>query len=253
MIQRHDNIWQSNVPRFVSRCSCLVFHEMGWSSIACSKRLLVTRSWDCLHHPPSPNDSSCVRPNVPPVTPVDLEYVFHLSVALHRVRCARSRSTNVSVVRDGSNSSEMLWCARWWRDSNTYRELVEATLLNSKASTDQVMWQSSTGLGGHSKQQTIHKMASSWRFPDSEWTHGHDHRHGWALGKQIVPQHVFGEDDENKRGFYMQIGILKVKSLNLGLWLYFIGFLFGWGASLLWHSPHIYMWWMPSQTGPSPK
>ena len=224
MIQRHDNIWQSNVPRFVSRCSCLVFHEMGWSSIACSKRLLVTRSWDCLHHPPSPNDSSCVRPNVPPVTPVDLEYVFHLSVALHRVRCARSRSTNVSVVRDGSNSSEMLWCARWWRDSNTYRELVEATLLNSKASTDQVMWQSSTGLGGHSKQQTIHKMASSWRFPDSEWTHGHDHRHGWALGKQIVPQHVFGEDDENKRGFYMQIGILKVKSLNLGLWLYIIGF-----------------------------
>ena len=106
--QQHDNIWQSNVPRFVSRCSCLVFHEMGWSSIACSKRLLVTRSWDCLHHPPSPNDSSCVRPNVPPVTPVDLEYVFHLSVALHRVRCARSRSTNVSVVRDGSNSSEML-------------------------------------------------------------------------------------------------------------------------------------------------
>ena len=87
------------------------------------------------------------------------------------------------------------------------------------------MWQSSTGLGGHSKQQTIHKMASSWRFPDSEWTHGHDHRHGWALGKQIVPQHVFGEDDENKRGFYMQIGILKVKSLNLGLWLYIIGFL----------------------------
>ena len=82
------------------------------------------------------------------------------------------------------------------------------------------MWQSSTGLGGHSKQQTIHKMASSWRFPDSEWTHGHDHRHGWALGKQIVPQHVFGEDDENKRGFYMQIGILKVKSLNLGVWLY---------------------------------
>ena len=97
--------------------------------------------------------------------------------------------------------------------------------MNSKASTDQVMWQSSTGLGGHSKQQTIHKMASSWRFPDSEWTHGHDHRHGWALGKQIVPQHVFGEDDENKRGFYMQIGILKVKSLNLGLWLYIIGFL----------------------------
>ena len=68
-------------------------------------------------------------------------------------------------------------------------------------------------------------MASSWRFPDSEWTHGHDHRHGWALGKQIVPQHVFGEDDENKRGFYIQIGIFKVKSLNLGVWLYIIGFL----------------------------
>ena len=50
MNQQHDNIWQSNVPRFVSRCSCLVFHEVGWSSIACSKRLLVTRSWDCLHH-----------------------------------------------------------------------------------------------------------------------------------------------------------------------------------------------------------
>ena len=241
MIQRHDNIWQSNVPCFVSRCSCLVFHEMGWSSIACSKRLLVTRSWDCLHHPPSPNDSSCVRPNVPPVTPVDLEYVFHLSVALHRVRCARSRSTNVSVVRDGSNSSEMLWCARWWRDSNTYRELVEATLLNSKASTDQVMWQSSTGLGGHSKQQTIHKMASSWRFPDSEWTHGHDHRHGWALGKQIVPQHVFGEDDENKRGFYMQIGILKVKSLNLGVWLYIIGFFIWVRGHLRLRSPHIHV------------
>ena len=68
-------------------------------------------------------------------------------------------------------------------------------------------------------------MASLWRFPDSEWTHGHDHRHGWALGKQIVPQHVFGEDDENKRGFYIQIGIFKVKSLNLGVWLYIIGFL----------------------------
>ena len=67
-------------------------------------------------------------------------------------------------------------------------------------------------------------MASSWRFPDSERTHGHDHRHGWALGKQIVPQRVFGEDDENKRGFYIQIGIFKGKSLNLGVWLYIIGF-----------------------------
>jgi len=85
------------------------------------------------------------------------------------------------------------------------------------------------------------QVASLWRFPDSEWTHGHDHRHGWALGKQIVPQHVFGEDDENKRGFYIQIGIFKVKSLNLGVWLYFIGFLFGWGASLQWHPPHIYV------------
>ena len=37
------NRHHSNVPRFVSRCSCLVFHEVGWSSIACSKRLLVTR------------------------------------------------------------------------------------------------------------------------------------------------------------------------------------------------------------------
>ena len=50
MNQQHDNIWQSNVPHVISRCSCLVFHEVGWSSIACSKRLLVTRSWDCLHH-----------------------------------------------------------------------------------------------------------------------------------------------------------------------------------------------------------
>ena len=84
-------------------------------------------------------------------------------------------------------------------------------------------------------------MASSWRFPDSEWTHGHDHRHGWALGKQIVPQHVFGEDDENKRGFYIQIGIFKVKSLNLGVWLYIIGFLIWVKGLLHWHRPHIHV------------
>ena len=52
--QQHDNIWQSNVPRFVSRCSCLVFHEVGWSSIACSKRLLVTRVVG-LSAPPPPS------------------------------------------------------------------------------------------------------------------------------------------------------------------------------------------------------
>ena len=106
-------------------------------------------------------------------------------------------------------------------------------LLNSKASTDEVMWQSSTGLGGHSKQQTIHKMASSWRFPDSEWTHGHDHRHGWALVKQIVPHHDFAEDDEISAGFILIYFLIlyanwnNVKFLNLGGWLYvvFIGFL----------------------------
>ena len=37
---------------------------------------------------------------------------------------------------------------------------------------------------------------------------------------------VFGEDDdENKRGFYIQIGILKVKSKFRCLVVYFIGFL----------------------------
>ena len=85
-------------------------------------------------------------------------------------------------------------------------------------------------------------MASSWRFPDSEWTHGHDRRHGWALVKQIVPQHVFGEDDENKRGFYIQIGIFKVKSLNLGLWLYIIGFLIWVKGLLHWHHPHMHIY-----------
>ena len=57
---RHHPIWcranrhHSNVPRFVSRCSCLVFHEVGWSSIACSKRLLVTRVVG-LSAPPPPS------------------------------------------------------------------------------------------------------------------------------------------------------------------------------------------------------
>ena len=48
------NRHHSNVPRFVSRCSCLVFHEVGWSSIACSKRLLVTRVVG-LSAPPPPS------------------------------------------------------------------------------------------------------------------------------------------------------------------------------------------------------
>jgi len=38
MIQCHDNTCQSNVPRVVSRCSCLIFHEVWWLKNACSWR-----------------------------------------------------------------------------------------------------------------------------------------------------------------------------------------------------------------------
>ena len=66
----------------------------------------------------------------------------------------------------------------------------------------------------------------SWRFPDLEWTHGHGHRHGWALVKQIVPHHVFGEDDKRGICMHIHIGNLNVKSLNLGGggWLYLLDF-----------------------------
>ena len=39
--------------------------------------------------------------------------------------------------------------------------------------------------------------------------------------------------------FYTEIGILNVKSLNLGPWLYIIGLLIWVKGLLHWHSPHI--------------
>ena len=41
--------------------------------------------------------------------------------------------------------------------------------------------------------------------------------------------------------FYTEIGILNVKSLNLGPWLYIIGLLIWVKGLLHWHSPHIYV------------
>ena len=48
--------------------------------------------------------------------------------------------------------------------------------------------------------------------------------------------------------FYTEIGILNVKSLNLGPWLYIIGLLIWVKGLLHWHSPHIYVYLLKKLT-----
>ena len=84
-------------------------------------------------------------------------------------------------------------------------------------------------------------IATNSHLQDTNWWVGP----GWAVkdaagdGSIIVEERMRWKFKKRGGIFYTGIGILNVKSLNLCVWLYTIGFLFGWGASLQWPSPHM--------------
>ena len=87
-------------------------------------------------------------------------------------------------------------------------------------------------------------IATNSHLQDTSWWVGP----GWAGGGWWWCSSDDAEEEDeilknwNRDFLYSntEIGILNVKSLNLVVWLYTIGFLFGWGASLQWHSPQMF-------------